>query len=816
LSPGFAFAAILSLSLGIGANTAIFTLVDQILLRLLPVQNPQELVQLKMEGGRIGSQSGDGLHTFSHPLYVAFRDRNTVFTGLTGQRVERASLMEGDRSEMVQVGMVGGNFFQVLGVGPHQGRLLTSDDDRNRNGHPVVVLQYNFWQKRFAGNPAVVGSTIRINGTPFTVTGVAAPDFEGTDVGLPTQMWVPVMMKPTITPTWEALTDERDAWFYLFGRLKPGVSREKAEAAMQVVFDQRKQEELQMSFFQKFPEEKDRLLRQKLTLIPAERGQSNLRGRFEKPLIVLQWLVSFVLLIACTNVANLLLARAAARQREVAIRSALGASRSQIVRQFFVESLLLAFTGGAAGLLLSGWIAKGLVRFLPFDPVNLSLVTTPDLRVLLFTMGVTLLTAVVFGLAPAMQGSRVSPGTTLKEEAGAIAGGHAHVRLRKLFVGLQVGLSCLLLIGAGLFTRTLRNLENVELGFRPDNVAMFNVRPATVYEPPRKLRVFREVVESMATVPGVAAAGANTTTLLTGGRWDSGLSLPGVQGKDGRPPWSFFNAITPGYFATLGIPVKSGRDLRWSDWGSAHKVCLVNETLVKEYLGESNAVGRMMAQGTKNTPDMEIVGVFGDAKYHDVRGEIPRQTFVNMDSRMEQVASITVYARMHGDPRQILPMLREQVRRVDANLVVSEMRTLDEQLNRRLANERLLSFLSTGFAVLASLLALIGLHGVLAFVVARRSHEIGIRMALGAEQGRVIGLVMREMLLVIVCGIAAGVGVGLASGRYVEAQLFGVKGGDAPVYALSAAVLLTAALGAAFLPAWRASRIDPMRALRHD
>lgn len=816
LSPGFAATAILSLALGIGANTAIFTLVDQILLRLLPVQNPQELVQFKMEGGRIGSQSGDGVHTFSHPLYVAFRDRNTVFTGLTGQRLERASLVEKDRSEMVGVGLVGGTFFQVLGVRPYLGRLLTADDDRNRNGHPVAVLQYNFWQTRFAGNPAMVGSTIRLNGSPFTVIGIAAPDFEGTDVGLPTHMWVPVMMKPTITPTWDELDNERDAWFYLFARLKPGVSRAQAQAAMQVVFDQRKQEELQLSHFQKYPEDKDRLLRGKLELIPAERGQSNLRGRFEKPLLVLQWLVSFVLLIACTNVANLLLARAAARQREVAIRSALGASRAQIVRQFFVESLLLAVIGGVAGLVLSGWIAKGLVRFLPFDPANLSLVTTPDLRVLFYTTGLTLLTAITFGLVPAMQGSRVAPATTLKEEAGAIAGGHAHVRLRKLFVGLQVGLSCLLLIGAGLFTRTLRNLQDVNLGFRTENVAMFNVRPATVYDEARKLQVFRAAVESLTTVPGVRSAGANTTTLLTGGRWDSSITMPGVQGKDGRPPWSFFNAITPGYFETLGIPVKGGRDLSWRDWGGSKRVCLVNETLVKEYLGDINPVGRMLAQGTKNTPDIEIIGVFGDAKYHDVRGAVPRQTFVNMDYRMEHTGSMTVYVRMQGDPRPILPMVREQVRRVDPNLVISDLRMLDEQLDRRLANERMLSFLSAGFAVLASLLALIGLHGVLSFVVARRSHEIGIRMALGAEQGRVIVLVMSEMLLVILAGIGAGVLTGVASGQYVETQLFGVKAGDPLIYLISVAALLAASLLAAFLPAWRASRIDPMSALRHD
>ena len=494
LHPGFALTAILSLALGIGANTAIFTLVDQVLLRLLPVDNPRELVQLRMEGGRVGSQSGDGRHTFSYPLYLAFRDRNTVLAGLTGQIVEQVSLIGEDRSEMIRVGLVAGNFFQVLGMQPHHGLLLTADDSRNKNSEPVAVLQYDFWQHRFGGRTGIIGSTVRLNGSPFTVIGVSAAGFEGTDVGLPTNIWVPITMKPALTPPWDELENERYAWFYLFGRLKPGVALEQAEAAIKVLYRQRQEEELKGDFFGKFPELKDRFLRQSPTLIPAARGQSWIRQGFERPLIVLQWLVGLVLLIACTNVANLQLARAIARQREVAIRGALGASRGQLIRQLLVESLIIAVAGGVAGLLLSSWAAKGLVRFLPFDPANLSLSTTPDLRVLLFTSGITLLTALVFGLVPALQGSRASPGGTLKEEAGAIAGGHAHVRLRRTLVGLQVGLSCLLLIGAGLFARTIRNLQNVNLGFDTQSVVMFGVRPVTIYADTRKLHVFRSLL----------------------------------------------------------------------------------------------------------------------------------------------------------------------------------------------------------------------------------------------------------------------------------------------------------------------------------
>ncbi|MBO0859764.1 MAG: ABC transporter permease [Chloracidobacterium sp.] len=814
LNPWFTLAAVLSLALGIGSNTAIFTLFDQVVLRLLPVRNPRELVQLRVEGGRFGSNSGDDEHTFSHPIYLALRDQNTVFSGLTGQRVENASMVGGDRSEMIGVGLVAGNFFNVLGVQPYLGRLLTPDDDKARLGHPVAVLQYDFWQKRFAGAREIVGSTIRLNGSPFTVIGVSAPGFGGTDVGVQTQVWTPVMMKPVITPTWDALDDERYSWFYLFARLKPGVSVDEAQAAMRVLYRQRQEEELHGQFFQKFPEERERFLRQSFSLIPASRGQSNIRSTFERPLILLQWLVGFVLLIACANVANLLLARGAARGREIAIRGALGAGRGRLIRQLFVESLLLALAGGAAGLLLSSWISRGLVRILPYDPANISLSTSPDLRILLFTTGITLVTALFFGLVPAFQGSQVSPGAVLKEEAGSIAGGQ--VRLRKFFVALQVGLSCLLLIGAGLFARTFQNLRNVDLGFNTENVVTFGVRPATVYDDARKTQIYRSLVEGLAAVPGVKAVGANRQMLLTGGEWDGGVTIPGVEAKDGHDPWSYFNAVTPGYFEALGIPIKAGRDLRWNDWGGLKKLCLVNEALVNEYIGGANAVGRLMARGARNAPDTEIIGVFGDARYEDVRGPIPRQVIVAMDAVIRGISGVNVFARVQGDPRLVMPQLREQARRIDSNFIVSDMRTLDDQLNRRLSNERLLSFLSVGYALLASLLAVVGLHGVLSFVVTSRTREIGIRIALGADKRRVIGLIMMEMLPVILIGIVAGVTAGLLCGRFVESQLFGVKTADPLVFAFGVAVLLTASLLAAFVPAWRASRIDPMASLRHD
>jgi predicted permease len=814
LQPGFALTAILSLALGIGANTAIFTLVDHVLLRLLPVQNPRELVQLSVEGGRFGSNSGDDVHTFSYPTYAAFRDRNSVFSGLTGERVERASLTGADGAELVSVGMVAGNYFQVLGVQPHLGRLLNPDDDTARNAHPMAVLQYDYWRTRFAGSPSTVGSTIRMNGSPFTVVGIGAPDFDGTITGTATQVWVPVTMKPTLTPTWDALDDERYSWFYLLGRRKPGVTIDQAQAGMRVLYGQVQQQELQGQYFQKFPETRKRFLRQTLTLEPAARGQSWMRVGFQRPLIILQSLVGVVLLIACINLANLLLARAAARQREIAIRGAIGAGRGLLIRQFVVENLVLGVAGGVTGLVLSVWMTKGLLRILPAG--NVSINPSPDLRILLFVAAITMVTIFCFGVLPAFQASRVSPGETLKQEAGATTAGHGHVRLRKIFVAMQVGLSCVLLVGAGLFARTLQNLKSVDLGFNSEHVLTFGVRPATVYDGPRKLQAYRSLIEALGALPGVRAIGANRDRLLIGARSDGGITLPGIERKDGSAPSSLFNSVTPGYFAALGIPIKAGRDLRWSDWGSSRKVCLVNEAFVKEYLDGANPVGRRMAQGEKRDPDMEIVGVFGNARYDEVRGEIPRQVFISMDSKINVIIGINVYARVQGDPRELMAQLRDQVHRLDPNLVVFDMRTLDEQVNLRLANERMLSFLSAAFAIMANLLAAVGLYGVLSFVVARRTRELGIRMALGAERGRVVALVVREILPVVLTGLAAGGAVSLLCGHYVETQLFGVKGMDQAVTLMSTAAILVVSMAAALFPAWRASRIDPITALRYQ
>ena len=498
LRPGFAVAAITSLALGIGANTAIFTLVDQILLRLLPVSNPGELVLLRLDGARPGGNWGDGLHTFPYPTYLALRDQNTVFSGLTGQRVEAASLLDDRGAASVTVAMVAGNYFDVLGVRPHLGRMLTPGDDRHLNGHPVAVLQYDFWQSQYQGRQNVVGEAIRLNGAPFTVVGIAAAGFAGTDIGSPIKIFVPVAMQPTIAPTNPRLDDERAAWFYPFARLKPGVTREQAEAAMKVLYRQRQDVELGQSYFSRFPESRKSLLSQTFTLEPGGRGHSNLRGRFERPLILLECLAAAVLLIACANIAGLLLASGAASQRDLAIRRAIGASRARIVGQLFTESVLLATVSAVAALFVGSWLTRLLISLMPTSAGDLPLSATPDLRVLAFTALVTALTAVLFGLLPAWQNSRVAAAATLREAAGAIAGGRMHVRARKIFVALQVGLSAVLLLGAGLFIRSLDNLRRVDLGLDSANVVTFLARPAVSYDDARKVQAYGTLLKGLA------------------------------------------------------------------------------------------------------------------------------------------------------------------------------------------------------------------------------------------------------------------------------------------------------------------------------
>jgi predicted permease len=520
-----------------------------------------------------------------------------------------------------------------------------------------------------------------------------------------------------------------------------------------------------------------------------------------------------VLLIACANIAGLLLARGAARRRDLAIRRAIGAARGRIVSQLFAESALVAVTGAASGLVLGSWITDLLVGLLVVDASQTSLSTSPDARVLAFTGVVTIATAILSGLVPAWQNSQVAPVAALREASGSVAGGRTHVRVRKLFVAVQVGLSAVLLLGAGLFIRSLANLQQVDLGMRPENVVTFTTSLAVPYGTERKLEAYRALLEGLEGLPGVSAAAAARTALFTGGRSDGVLNIAGRE-ESVEPPFTFFNAVTPGYFATMGIPVRAGAGFRWSDWGSGKRLALVNQALTDAYFEGAPPVGRMFGQGTRSTADIEIIGVVGDARYHDVRGNVPPQTFYTLDSWLDRLTRVTVYVRTSGPSKQVMPGLAAAVRRIDPNFVVSGMRTLDEQIASRMANERMLSSLAGGFAVLATILAIVGLHGVIAFQIATRTREIGIRIALGARRGIIVRLLAGEMLVLVGGGLGAGLAAAYFFGHYVQSQLFGLRADDPLVFAAATLVLLSAVAAATFVPALRASRVDPLHALR--
>ena len=819
-SPFFLVVAVLSLALGIGANTAIFTLTDQLLLRLLPVRDPEQLVQIRITGGRLGNNNGDGIRTLSWPLYRDLRDRNEVFSGLMARYPTAATMQSGGMTALIVAELVSGNYFEMLGVRPAAGRLLTAEDDRNPGGHPLVVLSYRYWMERFNGDPAIVGSKISLNGYPFTVIGVSEAGFEGIDVGSSPAIRVPITMKKQLTPVWDDLENRRSSWLHAFGRLKPGLAREKAEAGMRVLYRQIQQEELAQPEAAKYtPFAREKFLKQQFDLVPADRGQSYLRERVEEPLRVLTMTVAFVLLIACANLAGLLLARAVTRRREIALRFALGASRGQVVRQLFVESLLLSLAGAVLGLLVSVATCRFLLSHLPASVAAVPLSPAPDLRVFGFTTLVAFLAAVLFGLLPALRATRSAHVDALKDNAGSLAGAAGHLLMRKILVGSQVALALLLLAGAVLFARSLNSLRNVRAGFRPDHTMTFTLDPSlNAYTPARRAQLFVQLQQQIRALPGVQAVSLSSHRLLTGGRWDSSVTVEGYQARPGENVSPYMMAVAPDYFRTLGIPLLAGRDFRLEDAGDNGKVAVVNESFVKYFFGGGNAIGKRFGRGIGSGVqyDTEIVGVVADSKYTSLREENQRHVYHPFLRYPQQIGRMTFYVRREQPPDVLLSAIRAEIRTMDPNLPLFEVRTLDDQVNLSISNERLLASLSIGFSALAAFLAALGLYGVLAYIVTGRTREIGLRMAVGAGRGDILRLVLREVLPVTIVGLAAGLGAAAALGRLVASQLYGFKNADpVTLAAAGCAMLLVASLSAA-LPALRAARVQPISALRYE
>ena len=816
-SPLFATVAILSLALGIGANTAIFTLIDQIVLRKLPVQAPEQLVMLYQQGNHNGSNMGTRMH--SYPMYQDYQQRAEPLAEVLCRRLVPASVSIDNQTERLEAELVSGNFFTMLGVKPAIGRVFNSrEDDQIYQGHPVVVLSYNYWMTRFARDPGVIGRKILVNDYPMTIVGVSAEGFSGLDPARSPQIRVPVLMKPVMLPEWPWLhmDNRRARWVQVFARLKPGYTVESAAAPLQGLFTQIRTYEMTLPAAKDWTAySREQFMKGRMRVESAATGFSGIRNDFSTALMVLMGMVGLVLLIACANVANLLIARAFMRQREIAVRLSLGASRGRLVRQLLVESLVLSIAGGAVGLALAFVLTRGLLALVPSGGQPLLIDASPDTRILFFTLGLTFVTAVVFGLLPALRASRPDPWTTLKDTVGSIAGTGGSLFLRKGLVTAQVALSFLLLFGAGLFVRSLQNLKTTDTGVALDNLVTFQLAPAlSGYTNERAVQFYEQLLERLRTAPGVTSAALAGVSILSGDEWDSSTSVEGHRAADGEDMQAFMNSLSPGYFATMKIPILEGRDFNRMDVKEGSKVAIVNRRFAEHFFKGQSAVGKHIGQGIgpRAKLDVEIVGVVADSLYEGPREGVRRQVFVPNWGRN----NATFYVRTQTSSSTAYRLIRNELKQLDAAMPLYELKTVETQLDETLLTDRLIALLSAGFGLLATILASIGLYGVMAFVVVRRKKELGIRLALGAQPGGVIWLVMREVLLLLAIGLGVGVPAALAAGRYISAQLYGIDPHD-PSIAIGTVVLLTIVSAAAgLIPARRASRIDPILALRYE
>ena len=830
-TPGFTAVAVLTLGLGIGANTAIFTLLDQILLRLLPVKEPQQLVLLTMKGHNYGNNWGG--NAISHPMFRDFRAHNQVFSDMFCRFPTAASLSVDQRSERVQVELVSGAYFSTLGVVPALGRLFTREDDVTPSGHPVVVLNYNYWKARFALDPQIVGTTLTLNNHKMTVVGVAQAGFDGVELGFSPAIFVPIMMQPQIivgNPE-DMLKERRDRWVNAFGRLKPGVSLQQARASLQPFMHSLLEYEVQLPGFSRASKYvRDEFLKCWIDVLPGSQGRSYVRGQLSTPLWVLMATTGMVLLIACANLANLMLVRGSGRAKEIAVRLAIGATRSRVVGQLLTESLTLALLGGIAGLAVAFWADRALMRiYLPSDSGGMNISSSPDLRILLFNLVVAVLTGVLFGLVAATRTTRPNISGTLKDQAGAVVGGGGHNRLRKALVIGQVTLSLLLLVGAGLFVRSLANLRNLGPGFSPEHLVGFNIDPSLNGYTPDRMKVFYpQLSEALSAIPGVQSVGLASVRILEDNEWDSGMSVEGfTPDKPDEHAQPYMNSISPNYFATLGVSIVAGRDFRATDnhevkhgsedWNWVPTAVIINEKFAKKFFPGRDPVGLHIGFGTDpGTPtDMEIIGVVKDFKYRNLREDIPVQAFVPyLGTRY--IGEMTAYVRTTADPNQLMATIRSKLRDMDSNMPIYAMRTTEVQINNSLSAERMIASLSAVFGFLATLLAVIGIYGVMAYTVAQRTREVGIRMALGAARGNVIWMVMREVFALVAIGVIVGVSAALALTRVVQSQLFGLTPHDPLTLGLACAALALVACAAGFIPARRASSLDPVVALRYE
>jgi predicted permease len=825
-SPAFTAIAVLSLALGIGANTAIFTLVDNIMLKLLPVKDPQQLymVAMKREGSNV---------TWSHPDYAAFREFGTGFDGLAAysSNAPYGLIAQGDSSDQqaaVAGGvLVSGNYFEVLGVQAALGRRLNMEDDRRPGGGPSLVLSHAFWQRRFQSDPRVIGTKVRVNGFPMTVVGVARNGFTGTEVGASPDFFAPATMRGELMNQRD-WNNRNNSWLQVIGRKKPGVSIVQIENELSGISSQQAALDRKTAVNQRFVNPA-----YQVALQPGAQGQSRLRNQMSQPLLVLMIVVGFVLLIACANVANLLLARAAGRRREIAVRLAVGASRSRLIRQLLVESTLLSVAGAALGMVLALYGAEALMSYAPNSGWNAAhLDLSPDSRVLGFTVAVALLTGILFGLAPAFQASRTNVGTALKDDTAP-----HRMTLRKALVVAQVALSLLLLVGAGLFMRSLQNLRNLHTGFRQDHVLVIGVDAARGGYKGQRLREFYERLRArIEALPGVRIASLARITPLGGSRWNYDARFEGYPHTPEGRDIVYMNAVGPRALEALGIPIIAGRDFREEDNPPVSsdppakfypgyktpeelegpKVAIISESVAKKYFPNRNPIGMRVSLDNKfdMATALEIVGVVKEAKYFGLRNM--SEGMIYMPGWRPGASSRSVVVNTSIDPAALTEQVRREIAALDNTIPLLSAKTMRQNIDENIVQERLVATLSSLFGVLALILAAIGLYGVLAQTVTGRTREIGIRMALGARRGNVLWLILRDAAWMVLIGAAVGIPAAIATTRFAGAMLYGIKPGDPISMVIATVVLLSVAALAAFVPSRRASKVDPMVALRYE
>ena len=822
-SPGFALTVVVTLALGIGANAAVFTLFDQVLLRMLPVQHPQNLVRFEWSGGFSGSMSsfgGSSGNYFSYPAYKELRDRNQVFNGILAADRTELGISWHNQAENDDAEIVSGNYFQVLGLQPALGRLFTQQDDTAKNANPVTVVSYNFWRTHLGSARDIAGQSILINGHSFTILGVAPPNFDSVIGGYRPNLFVPVSMVATAIP-WRTplddLNNHQSAFLTVVARLKPGVTPQAAEASLQPVWHSLRAYELTLYKNHSERFKHSFLDTSHLKVIDDSRGFNPDRLQLQKPLVILMSMAGLLVLLCSVNVATLLLLRAANRAREMSMRYALGARRGRIISQLMIEGGTLGLLGAVAGLFLAPVVARILVRIITnSDPGAEPYSASIDTRVLLFTLGVSLIATLFFSIAPVFHFLRPNLADSLRQNTGTLS--KDSQRFRKIAVGAQIALSVLLLGGAGLFVRTLNNLRHEQVGFRTDNLVQFQLSPSdSGYGEDRTVDIVNSAMDALRRIPGVISVAGNNDPELVGDSETSNYSVQGYKaGEDERMNFEE-PRITPGYFATIGQPILTGREFTPADTKGQPKVAIVNMAFVKRFFGTpQNAIGRQLADGAGNVPyDITIVGVVGDIRHTDLRtplGPAVYQAWL----QQKHPTGLMLYLRTAAPPESIESSVRQTMHQLDSSLVVDNLSTMESQIDHSASDERALAFLAIGFSALALILAAVGLYGVLAYSTEQRTREIGVRLALGSPRSVIVLLIVREMALI--AGIAAAIALPavVALARLFQSQLFGVTTFD-PVTLLVAVALTAGMLSvAAALPARRAAVVEPMQALRTE